>query len=121
MARIGDPRHTRESEYVMGRIRDRIHIIEAFRNSRCVHYKKTKKKGRIIVIFPLGNLFKRDRDVNDLFVFLSKVAQAMLAWYVSHVVYFFKPWAFTLIDHHTASGSVVDERHELVARGVEQF
>ena len=39
VARIGDPIHTRESEYVMGIIRDRIHIyscISEFKASYCL-------------------------------------------------------------------------------------
>ena len=38
MARIGDPIHTRESEDVVGRIRDRIHIC-----SSISEFKVTKR------------------------------------------------------------------------------
>ena len=37
VARIGDPRHTRESEYVMGRIRDRIHICSSISSFKASH------------------------------------------------------------------------------------
>ena len=45
VARIGDPRHTRESEYVMGIIRDRIHICSSISSFKVTNVSFIVAKG----------------------------------------------------------------------------